>query len=226
MADHFREIVTLDGPAGVGKTTMAKRLAGALGIPYLDTGAMYRVCGMRLGEEGATMPESAIMEVLRSIDFALEGSGAETKLLVDMHPVGAEIRTERVGMLASTVGTLAPVRAYCREAQQGLGRLTPLVAEGRDMGTVVFPDAAHKFFLDAEPEIRARRRLNQLKEMGTSDLPTLEDLAAQIAARDHQDRTRSEAPLKPAEDAVIIDTGELDVDGVFERLLQAIKAKS
>lgn len=226
MTAHFREIVTLDGPAGVGKTTMAKRLAGALGIPYLDTGAMFRVVGMRLDEEGANLSDAAIMDILRQIDFALEGSGAETKLLVDLHPVGDEIRTERVGMLASTVGTIASVRSYCREAQQGLGRMTPLVAEGRDMGTVVFPDAAYKFFLEAAPEIRARRRLDQLREMGTQDLPTLEDLAAQIAARDHQDRTRSQAPLRPADDAIIIDTCALDVDGVFDRLMQEIKASS
>ncbi|MFW5735236.1 MAG: (d)CMP kinase, partial [Oceanidesulfovibrio sp.] len=162
MTDGFHDIVTLDGPAGVGKTTMAKRLAGTLAIPYLDTGAMYRVCGMRLGEEGAALPETEIMDILRGIDFALEGSGSETRLLVDMHLVGDEIRTERVGMLASTVGTLPAVRAYCKEAQQGLGRMTPLVAEGRDMGTVVFPHAAHKFFLEAAPEIRAQRRLDQL----------------------------------------------------------------
>ncbi|QJT08660.1 (d)CMP kinase [Oceanidesulfovibrio marinus] len=224
MADPFRHIVTLDGPAGVGKTTMAKRLAGALRIPYMDTGAMYRVCGMRLGEEATAMSEADILQTLRAIHFSLDGSGEGTRLLVDDVPMGDEIRTERVGMLASTVGTLPSVRAYCREAQQGLGVATPLVAEGRDMGTVVFPRAAYKFFLEAAPEIRAQRRLDQLKEMGASDLPSLDDLAAQIAARDHQDRTRKEAPLKPAEDAILIDTGKLDVDGVFKRLMQEIKA--
>ncbi|WP_147819828.1 (d)CMP kinase [Salidesulfovibrio onnuriiensis] len=214
-------IVTIDGPAGVGKSTMAKRLAEALGIAYLDTGAMFRSTAWRLGEGAWNWDESRLVEELGWIRFTLSGSGAQTRLALNGYEVGDEIRTEEVGMWASNVATLPPVRAFLKEAQIRLGEQYSLVAEGRDMGTVVFPGAKNKFFLDASVEVRAKRRHDQLKEMGKP--ANLAKLQESIAQRDHQDRNRAVAPLRPAEDAVIVDTSDLSREQVFQALLDGVK---
>ncbi|BBD09721.1 (d)CMP kinase [Desulfovibrio ferrophilus] len=213
-------IITLDGPAGVGKTTLAKRVADALGVAYLDTGAMFRATALILGHGADELSEAELETRLADIHFSLSGSGSTSTLSVNGHVIGDEIRTEEVGMMASTVGTLPRVRAFLKEQQQTVGAETPLVAEGRDMGTVVFPGASAKIFLDAAPEIRAQRRVDQLLEM---DKPAdLTQITEQIKARDHQDRNRAVAPLKPAEDAHIIDTGSLNIEGVFNAIMNAI----
>ena len=210
-------IVTLDGPAGVGKTTLAKRTADALGVAYLDTGAMFRATAMILGPGAHELPEAELQKRLDAIAFSLAGSGSQSVLTVNGEPVGDEIRTEEVAMLASKTATLPMVRTFLKAAQQAVGATTSLVAEGRDMGTVVFPEASCKIFLDAAPQIRAQRRVLQLEEMGQpADLALITE---QIMARDHQDRNRAVAPLRPAEDAHIIDTGPLTIDGVFEAIL-------
>jgi len=215
-------IVTLDGPAGVGKTTLAKRVAEALGIAYLDTGAMFRTLGWKLGHLVDSLPEDALQEKIDSFFFTLSGSGAQTVLSVNGSPVGNEIRTEEVGMLASKVAKLPVIRTALKDLQRSMGAQTSLVTEGRDMGTVVFPSARHKIFLDATPEERARRRFEQLAQMGKT--PDLEVLTRQIKERDEQDRNRAVAPLKPAEDATIIDTTSLDIDGVFKTIISLVKA--
>lgn len=219
-----RNIVTLDGPAGVGKTTLAKRVAQALGIAYLDTGAMFRTLGWKLGADAASLSEAELTARLAAFSFSLSGSGADTVLSVNGTPVGQEIRTEDVGMLASIVAKLPAVRTALKAAQQAMGAATPLVAEGRDMGTVVFPEARCKIFLDASPQERARRRFDQLVAMG--ETPDLEALTEQIRQRDDQDRNRAIAPLKPAEDAVIVDTTSLDIDGVFNEIMRHVKANA
>lgn len=213
-------IVTIDGPAGVGKSTMAKLLARHLAIPYLDTGAMFRTIAWKLGEGSWYWDEEAIRTALGSMEFALSGIGEESVLSVDGTPIGDEIRTEEVGMWASNVATLPVVREFLKTAQQALGTKFSLVAEGRDMGTVVFPDAPHKFFLDASVEERASRRFSQLEAMGKD--ADIQELQEQIAKRDHQDRNRAVAPLKAAADATVIDTTELNKDQVFEALKQAM----
>ncbi|WP_316899145.1 (d)CMP kinase [Pseudodesulfovibrio indicus] len=215
-----RLIVTIDGPAGVGKSTMAKRLARFLAIPYLDTGAMFRSVAWKLGEGAWEWPEADIEKALSGVEYALSGVGEESVLSLNGVPIGDEIRTERVGMWASNVATLPVVRTFLKKAQQRLGEKFSLVAEGRDMGTVIFPDAPHKFFLDASVEERAHRRFLQLEAMGKP--ADLKELEAQIAARDHQDRNRAVAPLKPAGDAVVIDTTELDRDQVLAALKEAV----
>ncbi|MEF2232120.1 MAG: (d)CMP kinase [Pseudodesulfovibrio sp.] len=219
MADRL--IVTIDGPAGVGKSTMAKRLARALGIPYLDTGAMFRAVARKLGEGAWLWDEARLDAALSGFDFALSGIGGDSVLALNGTPIGDEIRTEQVGMWASNVATLPVVRACLKRAQQDLGARFSLVAEGRDMGTVVFPAARHKFFLDGSVEERARRRHRQLLELGK---PADEaGLREQIARRDHQDRNRAEAPLKAADDAVRIDTTALTPDEVFEALVRSVR---
>jgi cytidylate kinase len=213
-----RLVVTIDGPAGVGKTTLAKRVAQALGVAYLDTGAMFRAAALVLGPVPAGTPGEDVAARLSGLAFSLRGAGRDSALLVCGRPVGDEIRTEAVAYAASTLATRPEVRAFLRHAQQAIGRGVPLVAEGRDMGTVVFPEAAHKFFLDATAEVRAKRRTDQLSAMGeTADYAAILD---DITRRDAQDRTRTEAPLRPAPDAVIIDTSDLDIDGVFARIME------
>lgn len=215
-------VVTLDGPAGVGKTTLAKSLAEHLGLAYLDTGAMFRCLALRLGEGAERLAEGELRARCAAWPFDLRGRGRQTCLLCGGEPVGEEIRTETVGMLAARIGTVPAVREILRAIQQEMGRRAPLVAEGRDMGTVVFPEARFKFFLDASPEIRARRRLRDLEGLGRSE--DLAALAEQIRARDALDRNRAIAPLRPARDAVLVDTSHLDIEGVLQTMLRHIAA--
>lgn len=217
----MKRIITLDGPAGVGKSTLAKRVAEHLGIAYLDTGAMFRIIAKTLGKAGLTLSEQELAAALAKLRFSLSGSGSATVLACNGAAAGQEIRTEAIGMLASEYAALAPVRAYLKTAQQALGEAYSLVAEGRDMGTAVFPGAADKFFLDASPETRALRRVKQLAENGVHE--DIEVVTRQIRARDDKDRNRAIAPLKPARDAVIIDTSHLDIDGVFNAIIDALK---
>jgi len=215
-------IVTIDGPAGVGKSTMAKQLARKLSIPYLDTGAMFRTIAWKLGEGSWEWDESKLESELAAFDFTLSGIGEESILALNGNAIGDEIRTEEVGMWASNMATLPVIRTFLKTAQQSLGKRFDLVAEGRDMGTVIFPDAPHKFFLDASVEERANRRFLQLESLGKP--ADLEELKEQIAKRDHQDRNRAVAPLKAADDATTIDTTEMNKDQVFEALAKGVRS--
>jgi len=214
-------IITLDGPAGVGKSTLAKRLADHFEIAYLDTGAMFRATAWKLGEGSWDWDNSKIEEALKSFSFTLSGSGSNSVLSLNGVALTNDIRTEAVGMWASNVAKIPAVRAFQKIAQRAIGETTSLIAEGRDMGTVIFPQAPCKFFLDADLEERARRRFSQLEEMGKP--ADLSELIVQIRARDEQDRNRKEAPLKAADDAIIVDTTKLDIDGVFEKLVAEVK---
>ena len=216
-------IITLDGPAGVGKSTLAKRLATILGIPYLDTGAMFRTIALRLGPGAETLPEDELRARCNAFRFKLQGGGEGSVLLCNDVPVGREIRTEEVGRLASRLATSTVVRDYLKEAQRSLGE-SGLVAEGRDMGTVVFPTARFKFFLDARPEVRGMRRFEELQAKGEpADLAQITEM---IRQRDDMDRNRAVAPLQPAADAVIVDTSDLDIDGVLKVLTDTVAASS
>ena len=212
-------IVTLDGPAGVGKSTLARKLAAVLGIPYLDTGAMFRRLALEL-RGNADISEQKLREVFAGLHFTLSVENGVSRLLCGGMPVGNEIRTEEVGLWAACVAGNPVVREILKEAQRAVGACSPLVAEGRDMGTEVFPDARCKFFLDASPEVRALRRLKELE--GRGERHKLAELAAGIRERDTMDRERAIAPLRPADDAVIVDTSALDVEGVFAVLMAHI----
>ncbi len=217
----YLPIVTLDGPAGVGKTTLAKRVAQSLGISYLDTGAMFRCLALKLGPGAEHLPEAELKERCSQWTFSLAGQGAHTALLCNNVPVRGEVRTEEVGMLAARIATVPVVRDMLCAIQRDLGVRSPLVAEGRDMGTVVFPMAHYKFFLDAAPEVRALRRLHDLENQGqNADLTTLTE---QIRKRDALDRNRAIAPLRPAPDALVVDTGSLDIEGVLGVILHHIQ---
>lgn len=214
--------ITLDGPAGVGKTTLAKRLAESLGIAYLDTGAMFRTVAWLLGEGAWLLPEHELAARLSELRFALQGEGAQARLVCNGAPLDERIRTEEVAMWASKLAALPVVREQLKDAQRAIGAERSLTAEGRDMGTVVFPQAACKFFLDAAASARAQRRRLQLQAMG---LPAdYESILKQIEERDAQDRNRAAAPLKPAPDARVVDTTDLSVDQVFETLLACARS--
>ncbi len=215
-------IVTIDGPAGVGKSTMAKQLARHLSIPYLDTGAMFRSIAWKLGEGSWDWDEEKLEAELDSFEYTLSGIGEDSVLSLNGTPIGNEIRTEQVGMWASNVATLPVVRTFLKAAQQSLGARFSLVAEGRDMGTVIFPEAPNKFFLDATVDERANRRFHQLESMGKP--ADIDELKEQIAKRDHQDRNRAVAPLKAADDAVVIDTTELSKPQVFDELVKGFNS--
>ena len=216
-------IITLDGPAGVGKSTLAKRLATILGIPYLDTGAMFRTIALRLGPGAEALPEDELRARCKAFRFKLQGGGEHSVLLCNGVPVGPEIRTEEVGRLASRLATSTVVRDCLKEAQRSLGE-SGLVAEGRDMGTVVFPTARFKFFLDARPEVRGMRRFEELQAKGEpADLAQITEM---IRQRDDMDRNRAVAPLKPAADAVIVDTSDLGIEGVLKVLTDTVAASS
>lgn len=217
MSDPF--LIVLDGPAGVGKSTVARRLAGSLGLACLDTGAMFRVVALLLSRASPPPQGPDLEGFLARVSFSLRGSGEETVLLCNGRPLGGEIRTEEAGLAASRAGRVPEVRAFLKAEQQRLGAGFSLVAEGRDMGTAVFPHAPCKIFLDARPEVRALRRYRQLREID----PKVEydDLLRQIRKRDEEDRNRPLAPLKPAPDALILDTSDLGPEEVFSLCAQA-----
>lgn len=222
MPSSARRIITIDGPAGAGKTSVSRRVAGELSLAYLDTGAMFRGLALRLGQDGHLLPEVAIDDALAAIVFSLTGNGSDTRLLLDGEPLPDAARTEAVGAMASKLAVLPVVRHRLKLAQQALGRENDLLAEGRDMGTAVFPDAAHKFFLDASPEVRATRRVRQLAALGRP--ADYEAILAAIRSRDDLDRNRAEAPLRAAPDALVIDTSELTEDAVVARITAAARA--
>lgn len=227
-----RLTVTLDGPAGVGKSSLAKALAEQFHLAYLDTGAMFRALALQLGAKGPLpTPDSLsapgasdeLSRCLKEFSFALEGSGPETRLQLNGKVIGQEIRSEEVGAMASRIAPLPEIREFLKLKQRQLGQDFDLVAEGRDMGTVVFPQAGCKFFLDARPEVRAGRRFEQLK---AQNMPVdLELLTRQIKERDDMDRSRALAPLAPARDAIIVDTSDLDIDAVFAVLCGHMRAR-
>lgn len=214
-------IITLDGPAGVGKSTVAQTLAHFFSLAYLDTGAMFRAVALHLGEGSWTWPRKTLQTALNAMHFDLSGPGPAARLTVNNQHIGQEIRAEEVGLWASHLGQRPVVRDYLKRAQQEIGRKTSLVAEGRDMGSVVFPGATRKFFLDATPEERARRRWLQLKSMG--HIADLKTLTRDLRLRDEQDRNRSVAPLRPAPDACVVDTTNLSLQQVKEKLRKLIQ---
>lgn len=222
-----QEIVTIDGPSGVGKSTISRRLASLLSFTYLDTGAMYRAVGLQLQEKGIDLEDEAALHCcLDTISLQLfpaaEGSEYVTVLL-DGRDVTLKIRSPEMAMVASRVSALPVVREKLTHMQQQIGASGRIVAEGRDTGTVVFPGASWKFYLDAAPRVRMLRRAQQLRLKGEE--VNEDELLQMIIKRDHDDQHRSLAPLSKAADAVVIDTGELTIDEVISSMLAAIRGR-
>ena len=210
-------IVTLDGPAGVGKTTLARSVAAKLGVAYLDTGAMFRTLGLKFGEEVDRTDPRVLAEEARGLRFELTGSGAETVLHCNGKAVGPEIRTEEVGMLAARVGAVPEIREVLKEQQRRIGAATSLVAEGRDMGTVVFPFAPVKIFLTAEADVRAKRRYDELTARGVK--VDYKKILNEIHQRDEIDEKRSISPLRQASDALLVDSSSMNAEQVADKIV-------
>ena len=210
--------IAIDGPAGAGKSTIARAVAEKLGHIYVDTGAMYRAMALYAIRSGLDLSdEAAVSAACASADIAIEYRGGEQRVILNGEDVSEAIRAEEVGKAASVVSTYVPVREKMTELQRKLAATVDVVMDGRDIGTVVLPDAACKIFLDASPEERARRRVRQLEEKG--ETPDFEVILADIKDRDFRDRNRKVAPLKPADDAVVVDTTEMTLQEVIDTLL-------
>ncbi|MCF8030307.1 MAG: (d)CMP kinase [Desulfohalobiaceae bacterium] len=218
------QVITLDGAAGTGKTSLSRSLASLLGFNYLDTGAMYRSIALRLGEGAWLRSGPWLEEQLAELRFSLTGSGEETLLVLDGRPVGEEIRREEVGMWASKLAQLTVVREHLTRCQRDLGNSFSLVAEGRDMGTVVFPGAQFKYFLFADSEERARRRQRQIREEYGKEAD-LSEIRQDLEKRDRQDSGRSLAPLRAAEDAVSVDTTDKAFSQVLHLILEDMQSR-
>ena len=211
-------VITIDGPSGVGKGTLASRLASHLGWHFLDSGAIYRLLALATIETGVDLNnEDQVQECALKLDARF----SPPKIFLCNQDVTEVIRSERCGQVASQIATFSKVRATLLERQRAFRQLPGLVADGRDMGTVVFPNALIKFFLQAGQEERAKRRYHQLKEKGIN--VSLENLLQELAERDQRDISRVVAPLVPAPDAIIIDSTALSKEAVFSFALEKIK---
>lgn len=210
-------IIAIDGPSGAGKSTVSRLLADRMGYLYLDTGAMYRAVAYRAGAEGIVPEDEASLKALMErMEIELKRVAGEDRVLVNGTDISAEIRSEETGMLASRISAIPAVRDKLVEMQRKLGEQGGVVMEGRDIGTVVFPEADLKVYLDASPGERARRRVQQLMEKG--EHVDRKKTEADIRKRDHDDSTRNIAPLRKAENAVVIDSDGLAAMQVVDRI--------
>jgi len=220
-----QNVITIDGPSGVGKSTVSRKVASATGFTYLDTGAMYRAVGFYLEQKQISLTDSAaISSALGEITLDLSpapNENADIGVSLNGRDISREIRTPEMAMVASAVSALPEVRQHLTALQRAFGDKGKVVAEGRDTGTVVFPNAAYKFYLDAAPEIRAKRRCRQLQAKGME--ADFQEILAMTLERDKNDSTRDIAPLTMAEDAVLIDTSRLSAEEVVRAILSVMK---
>jgi cytidylate kinase len=218
------KIVTIDGPSGAGKGTISQMLASKLGYHYLDSGALYRVLALAARHhkvEWDNEEELAVLAAHMDISFSMNANGTPPEVILEGEVVTDRIRSEEIGVGASIVAAIPEVRAALLERQRAFAAPPGLVADGRDMGTVVFPAADTKIFLTASVEERAKRRYNQLIDIGESvSLPGLVDT---VRERDERDMNREVAPLVPAEDALLVDTSNKSVQDVLEMVIKAVK---
>ena len=219
-------VITIDGPSGVGKGTVARAVARRLGWQFLDSGSLYRILALAAQKAGIAGSDAAAVAALvpgLNIMFELQDSENE-RIVVDGEELSGRVRAETTGALASVIAVHPQVRAALLERQRAFRQPPGLVADGRDMGTVVFPEAGLKIFLVASADERARRRLNQLRKAGIA--ANIAALREEIRERDVRDRSRTVSPLKAADDAVTIDTTELSIERVLARVEQLIEARA
>ena len=215
-------VMTLDGPAGAGKGTVSRGIAKRLGWHYLDSGAIYRSLAIAVQDAGVELDDiNGMVEVAKKMDLSF-GSGDTPFVMLDGQIISDRITSEICGNITSKIAALGPIRQALLSKQREFRKRPGLVADGRDMGTVVFPDAEFKVFLTASAEERAQRRYKQLKEKGID--VSLTGLAKEIEERDRRDMERSESPLKMADDAVLVDTSDMSIDEVINHCLALLNA--
>jgi cytidylate kinase len=224
MTELPPQIITIDGPAGAGESTLARSLGHSLVWSYLDTGALYRALALASSDQGLDPGDQAAAESLAAgLKLTVRPTPEGTVILVNGQDITNRLRNPEISKAASIIAAWPGVRAALLGLQRELGGQGRVVAEGRDMGTVVFPEAGLKFFLTAGPEARARRRHLELQEKWTTADP--ESVLADILARDKADRTRAVAPLKPPPDALIIDSSNIGIEEVLETMLKAFRSR-
>lgn len=216
--------IALDGPSGAGKSTVAKALAKRLGIIYVDTGALYRTVGLYVRNKGIDKDDNPnIIKCLDEIKLDMQFVDGEQIITLNGDKIGQEIRTGEIAMYASRVSAIPEVRAFLLETQRKIARENDVVMDGRDIGTVIIPDAEVKIFMVASPEARAKRRYLELQAKGESC--TLESVLADIIERDTNDSTRKTAPAIPAADAIHLDNSDLDIEQTVEKVIEIIESK-
>jgi len=218
-------LVTIDGPTGSGKSTISHILAKRLGYHYLDTGAMYRAVALAIWRAGIDLKdEEGISKICNSLNIRFIHEGDSVKLYLGEEDVTEAIRKPIIDLTASNISAIANVRKVVTRLQRKIGSQGPLVAEGRDMGTVVFPEAKHKFYLDASLEVRVNRRFLERQKRGESI--SREKVREDLIKRDYQDMNRRLSPLRPAKDAKIVDTTKLNPKQVVEKIIKEMEMKA
>ena len=214
-------IITVDGPSGAGKGTLCHALAEKLGFDFLDSGAIYRITALAAVKSGTALDdEDSLAEIGRNLDVKFIPKDGEVNVILNGENVGDQIRTAEAGQNASKVAVFPKVREALLQRQRDFSSDRSLIADGRDMGTVVFPEAQVKLFLDASAEERTKRRVKQLQEKGFN--ANFDEILAEIKERDYRDRNRAVAPLVPAKDALLLDSTDLSIDEVIEQALNHI----
>lgn len=217
--------IAIDGPSGSGKSTLAKKVAKKLGYIYVDTGALYRSIGLYAYRNDIKPDDTAsVIDMLPMVSVSLEYSDDGTQMVIlNGEDVSSLIRTPEISMYASKISAIPEVRKFLLDLQRSIAKQKNVVMDGRDIGTVILPDAQVKIFLFAKDEIRAKRRYLELTEKGVKT--TLEEVLADMTKRDKDDSTRKVAPAIPAEDAVMLDNSELDLDGTMLKVIEIIEGK-
>ena len=216
--------IALDGPSGAGKSTIAKRLSAELGFVYVDTGAMYRTVGLYCLQNNVdTDDEAAVAAVLPNINIELKYVDGEQRIFLNGTDVSADIRMNEVSMAASKTSAYKAVRGFLLDSQRNVAKTQSVIMDGRDIGTVVLPDAEIKIFIVGDATVRAKRRHKELLEKGQNI--SLQEVLEDIITRDHNDTNRAEAPLKQAEDAVLLDTTYKNFEEAYKSVLEIVKSK-
>jgi cytidylate kinase len=216
------KVITIDGPAGSGKSTVSRLLAGRLRYLYLDTGAMYRAVALQAKRENVDLKDTEeISRLCRDLDLQFKTMDGATRLFLGAEDISAAIRSPEMDMLSSAISAIKVVREAMTLLQRKMAEQRSVVAEGRDMGTVVFPDAECKFFIDADPGVRAGRRHRE--RLARGEELSRQEVEKELRKRDDQDMTRALAPLVPAADALVVDTTNLTVEEVVEKMVRVLE---